>query len=458
MANATVSIYFDKSYKKKDGTSRFYIQVILNRKTKRIPLNLFVKPEYYNPKTKRIKEIKELSDAKRNNLYLKEKENEIEQIIIDLERKKHPITFTNILNVYSNKEVSGSFIKFARNRLENERNLLKPNTYKSHKWAIDKLERFHPNVTIYEIDEDWLDNYRNLLIEKLENKQNTVYNSFSMIRKYITLAHKKSILKVNPFNNFSFEKENIQKNYLTLEELDKLHDYYTKKYLLNITRDDDRGKTYLTGEKYQVTLQHILISCYSGLRLSDLKKLRFKHIENGMIILPMGKSRIGKEKILRIPLTERLLSVLDISGDKKPIDNIYQGFVRNSTDINPMLRFIMKEVGIDKYLTFHSTRHTFAVSALTLGMSIETVSDIMGHSDLKTTQIYAKIIDDKRIEEMSKWNKLNHLENDNCTYNQVICPKCSNMVMTFEKGIIKLNRLTLECQFCSTSFSYIIEK
>jgi hypothetical protein len=118
----------------------------------------------------------------------------------------------------------------------------------------------------------------------------------------------------------------------------------------------------------------------------------------------------------------------------------------------------MKEIGIDKYMSFHSTRHTFAVSALTLGMSIETVSDIMGHSDLKTTQIYAKIIDDKRIEEMSKWNKLNKIQMDDGSCNHITCPECKNRVMSFEKGIIKLNKLTLECQFCSTIFSCKVEK
>jgi hypothetical protein len=80
-----------------------------------------------------------------------------------------------------------------------------------------------------------------------------------------------------------------------------------------------------------------------------------------------------------------------------------------------MLRFIMKEVGIEKRLSIHCTRHTFAVSALTLSMSIETVSDIMGNNDLKTTQIYAKIIDDKRKEEMSKWN------NSSFRFNTIIC-------------------------------------
>lgn len=453
MANATVSIFLDSSYTKKDGTSRFYIRVTLNRKTKKIPLNLYVKPEYYNPNTKRIKEVKELSDVKKNNLYLKDKESEVEQIIIELERRKQPVTFTNILNIYENKEVNGSFIEFARARLESERNILKPRTYQGLVWSLDKLERHFPNVTIYEIDEDWLDGYRNILIENLGNKQNTIYGSLSMIRKYITLAHKKTIIKTNPFNNFSLEKEDGKKEHLTLDELDKLHKFYINKSFLELTKHDDRGKTYLTGLKYQETLQHILISCYTGLRLSDLKALRYKHIENGMIIMPMAKSRLNKEKTLRIPITKRLKSVLDLDGDKKPTDKIYQGFVRNSSDINPMLRHIMSEVGINKYLTFHCTRHTFAVSALTLGMSIETVSDIMGHSDLKTTQIYAKVIDDKRIEEMSKWNKLNKLNEDE-NYNQAVCLECDNPVLTFEKGVIKLNKVNLECPFCSTQFYY----
>lgn len=457
MANATVSIYFDKSYQKKDGTSRFYIQIILNRKIKRIPLNLFIEPQYYNPKTKGIKEVKGAPNARINNLYLKEKENEIEQIIIDLERKKQPVTFANIINRYENKLVNNSFVDFARSRLKDERNIIKKSHYESLELKIIQLERYQPDVTLYEIDEDWLEKYRNYLIEVLGNKQNTVYSALSMIRKFITIAYKKSILKSNPFHNFSFEKEDVEKNYLSLEELNMLHQYYEDELLLDITNHDERGKTYLTGFKYQETLQHILISCYSGLRLSDLKKLRYKHIQDDMMILPMGKSRKGKEKILRIPLTTRLLSVLDIEGDKNPNDKIYNGFVRNSTDINPMLRFIMKEAGIKKYLTFHSTRHTFAVSALTLGMSIETVSDIMGHSDLRTTQIYAKIIDDKRKEEMLKWNKLGKTKEDNHK-DQVICPNCGNIVMSFEKDIIKLNKLPLICSYCSTSFTYIISK
>ncbi|MGQ1783890.1 tyrosine-type recombinase/integrase [Saccharicrinis sp. GN24d3] len=457
MANATVSIFLDSSYTKKDGTSRFYIRVTLNRKTKKIPLNLFLKPEYYNPKTKKIKEIREVPDAKKNNLYLKDKESEVEQIIIELERRKQSVTFENILSLYSNSEVNGSFIEFAKTRLKEERNRIKQSTYEGLALDIVKLERYQANVTIYEIDENWLEKYRNYLIESLDNKANTIYGNISMIRKYITYAYKKKIIDRNPFHNFSFLKEDGKKEHLTLKELDMLHDYYNKEEFLKIYKKDKRGKTYLTGMKYQETLQHILISCYCGLRLSDLRKLRYKHIENNMIIMEMDKSRRDKEKMLRIPITERLKSVLDLDGDKKPNDKIYKGFVRSSSDINPMLRFIMNEVGIKKRLSFHCTRHTFAVSALTLGMSLETVSDIMGHNDLRTTQIYAKIIDDKRKEEMSKWNRLNNLNNENLTYALAICPNCDNEVLRFEKGVIRIKKLTLHCQSCSTKFSYVVE-
>ena len=66
----------------------------------------------------------------------------------------------------------------------------------------------------------------------------------------------------------------------------------------------------------------------------------------------------------------------------------------------------MKEAGINKHITFHCSRHTFAISCLTLGVALETVSDLLGHRDIKTTQIYAKVVDAKRDNEMDLWDNL----------------------------------------------------
>lgn len=148
MANATVSIYFDKSFTKKSGLSRLYIQVILNRKVKRIALNLFIDPQYYNSKTKGIKEVKGAPNPRVNNLYLKEKQNEVEQIIIDLERKKQALTFTNIVNYFENKKVNDSFIEFARNKLIEERNQIKESHFEGLKLKLTLLERYQPHLTI----------------------------------------------------------------------------------------------------------------------------------------------------------------------------------------------------------------------------------------------------------------------------------------------------------------------
>ena len=110
----------------------------------------------------------------------------------------------------------------------------------------------------------------------------------------------------------------------------------------------------------------------------------------------MEKGRLAKEKSVRIPLRSRQLSVLDLEGRTKPDDKIYGSFVRKTSEVNRWLKDIMKEVGINKYITFHCSRHTFAINSLILGIPIETVSDLLGHNDLRTTQIYAKIVDEKR--------------------------------------------------------------
>jgi len=94
----------------------------------------------------------------------------------------------------------------------------------------------------------------------------------------------------------------------------------------------------------------------------------------------------------------------------------------------------------------------FPVSVL-LGVKIEVVSDIFGHSELTTTQRYARVVDRLREQEMDKWDKLAKQEfgAGECLVN---CPACENTVMKFEKGVIKLNKLPIVCPYCSNSFFF----
>lgn len=244
------------------------------------------------------------------------------------------------------------------------------------------------------------------MIEELGNKPNTVHGDLAAMRRFIRRAYKEKLIRHYPFEDFEFSRQEVDKEHLTIDELNKLHEYYDSRKFLELWKHDKRGKSYHIGQKYQDLLQHFLIACYTGLRLSDVRKLRYGHIQNNMIVIKMEKGRMAKEKTVRIPLLNRQLSVLDLDGKSKPTDKVYGSFVRPTGEVNRWLKDIMKTIGIDKYITFHCSRHTFAINSLILGIPIETVSDLLGHNDLRTTQIYAKIVDEKRQQGMDYWDKI----------------------------------------------------
>ena len=85
-------------------------------------------------------------------------------------------------------------------------------------------------------------------------------------------------------------------------------------------------------------------------------------------------------------------------------DKIFKVITNQKT--NEFLKDIMKTAGIQKTISFHCARHTFATVGLTVGIPMEVISKLLGHRDLKTTQIYAKVIDTLKIKEMEKWNRV----------------------------------------------------
>lgn len=132
-----------------------------------------------------------------------------------------------------------------------------------------------------------------------------------------------------------------------------------------------------------------LFSCYTGLRRSDVFSLTADHVHGRTVSLRMRKTKDP----INIPLSDAALKYLGDTGKKGPL------FVwRSQNKLRKDLAAWAKAAGISKHVTFHVARHTFATLALTYGADIYTVSKLLGHADLKTTQIYAQIIDKKKEE------------------------------------------------------------
>lgn len=143
-----------------------------------------------------------------------------------------------------------------------------------------------------------------------------------------------------------------------------------------------------------------LFSALTGLRWSDIEKLKWSEIQHsndyGYYIRFRQKKTKGAETQ---PISEQAVSLL---GERKePDDKIFDALHYSAWSNLKLQQWIYK-AGIHKDITFHCARHTYATLQLTLGTDIYTVSKMLGHKELRTTQIYAKIIDEKKHEAANK--------------------------------------------------------
>ena len=151
--------------------------------------------------------------------------------------------------------------------------------------------------------------------------------------------------------------------------------------------------------RYEVLQRAFIFSCLTGLRWSDIHKLKWKEVhftnEGGRIHYYQKKTK----HLEYLDVSKQSLSYLGEKGTDE--DKPFEG-LKYSSYFNVSLTQWMLKAGITKHITFHCARHTHATLLLTNGVDIYTVSKLLGHKEIKTTQIYARIIDEKKKEAVNK--------------------------------------------------------
>ncbi|SUE34570.1 Tyrosine recombinase XerD [Rikenella microfusus] len=149
-----------------------------------------------------------------------------------------------------------------------------------------------------------------------------------------------------------------------------------------------------TPMKNEAVKQAYLFSCFCGLRISDIISLKWKDVfvDRGQYRLAVSMQKT-KEPIY-LPLSPEALKWMPERGEKTSEDHVFD--LPSPTMINTLLKPWAKAAGIDKRFSFHTSRHTFATMMLTLGADLYTTSKLLGHADVKMTQVYAKIINQKK--------------------------------------------------------------
>ena len=187
-----------------------------------------------------------------------------------------------------------------------------------------------------------------------------------------------------------------------------------------VLKGDEKQREFLTAEELErmeatfmrneETKRAFLFACYTGLRISDIISLTYGDIKQeqaatGQRIYVIRKMMIKTRRIVSVPLSDKALSYLpadfsQFSKDKKVFNLPTVGAVNDS------LKTWAKDAKVDKVITFHTSRHTFATLALTLGVDVFTTSKLLGHQNVRTTQIYAEVIDAKKEQAISLFDTL----------------------------------------------------
>lgn len=261
-------------------------------------------------------------------------------------------------------------------------------TYGNWKSAFKHLVNYckGKEIQISKVDEVFLEGFKDYLLnEKISDKggklgQNTALSYFNKIRTALKEAHRGRLISENPVLRVrGIKEEETNRQYLTLEEIQRLVQTECDNPLIK---------------------RAFLFSCMTGLRFSDIANLKWKNLNydenNGWVLKFTMKKTKGVENL---PINEQAIKLMGKRG--KDEEQVFENLVYSAYG-NKKIHKWVKEAGIDKHITFHCARHSFATLQLTMDTDIYTVSKLLGHKNLKTTEIYAKVIDKKKINAVSK--------------------------------------------------------
>ena len=251
------------------------------------------------------------------------------------------------------------------------------------------------NVQMKDIDKEWCLGYIRFLNTTTSHKgkplsKNSIRTYYRYFGSVIIKAAKDGIIPKNPMEQIDTEdrpkaNDDAGRVYLTIDEIRKMAETECDK---------------------EVIKRAFMFSCFCGLRISDIRKLKWDDIEqvtdaDGNTHYRLSITMQKTKKTITYQLSNEAVKWLPERGECE----LVFGHLTKKSKLSMVVKDWAKAAGVNKYVTFHTARHSFATMMLTLGADIYTTSKLLGHSNIRTTEIYAKIIDKKKDEAMELIDK-----------------------------------------------------
>ncbi len=400
---ATVLMVFRNDKKNKKDECPIHFRIIKNRKVSYIASGLMIHPTLWDEEKNKIKS--KHPNSARLNSFLSNKFTELQDHVFE-----HETLSKNNTNKQLKEKIHGKlpqcFFTFAESSNKEYESAGKIGTYDKNKGIIEKLRKYTvvSTTTFQDIDAAFLYKYETYMRTDLNNKTNTCVNSFKFISQMFKKAYNHDLIdhSINPFNKFKIKEEKTRREYLTEDELILIDKYqHTLGTKVNLHKD-----------------MFVFASYAGGVRVSDMLQLKWKDFDGVSLNITMKKT--GGQISIKVP--KRALEIINSYRPEKDAPNTFvfpnlpadinmndpkevdTALSRSTALINKNLNIISDKTNLNKHISFHISRHTWATRALRKGISIDKVSKLMGHSQIKETQIYAKIVNEELDKAMDLFN------------------------------------------------------
>lgn len=399
--NTTVSVlfYIKRSKSNNEGICPIYTRVTIQAKRFEFSANKYVNPERWSGEGSKVKGTNE--EARTINSHLDYLKNQVLEAEKRLFKKDIKVNSENLKNeLFGDTENKRMLVPIFQDHNDKIKELVgkeyAPGTLERYKTSLSHTIEFLQwkykvsDIEITKIDHAFITDYEFWLRSVRNCANNTAVKYIKNFSKIIKICLANNWIDRNPFSNYKSKVKEVERVYLSEIEIQNIIEKDFKTERLSLVRDI------------------FLFSCFTGLAYIDVKNLTKSHISFGIDgekwIFTHRQKTESASKIPILPVTQMIIDKYSDHPQSVNEDRLLP--ILSNQKMNAYLKEIAGVCKIEKELTFHIARHTFATTVtLTNGVPIESVSKMLGHKNLRTTQHYAKVLDKKVSEDMKELKK-----------------------------------------------------
>lgn len=372
-------VFNRKNHLLDNGTALIQLEIYLNLRKTYITTRIYIRPDQWDAKLRQIINHPNAIDL---NAYLYEQLITLEQHELNMWKRGQQPTLASIREAYTRyQSPSITFATFATQSINNSTK--RPGTKANLLHTLSTIQSFRPTFDFSDITYTFLTQFEQYLRGR-GNAPNTIAKHLRNLRTLTNEAINQGYISPDsyPFRKYRIHQEKPKHVHLTKSELRRIE---------RIT---------CTSKRTEAVRQAYLFCCYTGLRYSDFVHITDRNIttrnSKRWLTITSIKTNITSDIPISLLFDGAAVSLLD----NTPIAQLTH--IGSNADANKHLKLIATQAHIDKRLTFHTARHTFATLLIHNGIPITTVQRLLGHTDLSTTQIYSEVMPETIIRDIQR--------------------------------------------------------